>query len=304
MQVGIGLPTLLAEVTPDLMIDWSRRADAGPFSTISTGELVTTPGYDAVVTLTAAAMVTERVRLMTNVLAVPLHNAGLLAKQLATLCRISGGRVVLGAGIGGKKPVLFGITGDQGAHSNFPDFEAAPAPYIGRADKFEEQIALMQRIWRGESPAPGVPPVGPVPARPGGPELLIGGFAKGALERGARVADGITIFEHGADAEHVRSYFDVATKAWSDLGRGRPRLVASCYFAVGPRAEEIKEQYLGSHYGHLPTESRNKIGDAIEVGDRRVRTVVQQLEEAGADEVVFVPMGADIGQVEGLADLV
>jgi alkanesulfonate monooxygenase SsuD/methylene tetrahydromethanopterin reductase-like flavin-dependent oxidoreductase (luciferase family) len=304
MDVGIGLPALLADVTPELMIEWARRADVGPFSTVSTGELLTHPGYDAIVTMTAAAVVTTRVRIMSNVIPVPLHNAGVLAKQLATICRLSGGRVVLGAGIGGKKPVLFGITGDQAAHSNFPDFDAAPAPYVGRAARFEEQLELMRRIWLGESPLPGVPPVGPVPARSGGPEVLVGGFANAALERAARVADGVTIFEHGADIEKVAAYFSVASEAWKKVGRSAPRLVASCYFAVGPRAEEHKARYLDTHYGHLPPTSRAKVGAAIEVGDDRVRTVLRRLADIGADEAVFVPMGADIDQVEALAQLV
>lgn len=304
MDVGIGLPALLHDVTPERLLEWARRADAGPFSTISTGELLTTPGYDAVVTLAATAVVTERVRLMTNVLAVPLHNAGVLAKQLATICRISGGRVVLGAGIGGKKPVLFGITGDPAAHSNFPDFDAAPAPYRDRAQRFEEQIALMRRIWLGESAAPGTPPVGPPPVRPGGPELLVGGFAQAALERAARLADGVTIFEHGGDTEKVASYFAVATEAWARTGRPEPRRVASCHFAVGPRAEDHKANYLATHYGHLPPESRAKIGSAIAVGDQRVTTVLREFEAIGADEVVFVPMASDLEQVDALAQLV
>jgi alkanesulfonate monooxygenase SsuD/methylene tetrahydromethanopterin reductase-like flavin-dependent oxidoreductase (luciferase family) len=306
MEVGVGLPTMLAGVDPDKATAWARLADQGPFSTISTGELITTGSYDAIVTLAAMAMATTRVRLMTSVLALPLHNAGLLAKQAATISVFSKGRLTLGVGIGGKKPILFGLTGDASAHANFPDFAAAPAPYAGRADHFEEQLDLMRRIWSGAEPLPGVPPVGPAPVPPGGPEILLGGFAERALDRAGRLADGITIFDHGPDIRKVAADFEIARQAWKRHCRPtEPRLVASFYFAAGPAAAAGTEAFLNSHYAHLSAEGRARIGGVIRgVGDREIRTCIREFEGIGASEVILVPMIPDPGQVDRVVDCI
>jgi alkanesulfonate monooxygenase SsuD/methylene tetrahydromethanopterin reductase-like flavin-dependent oxidoreductase (luciferase family) len=267
--------------------------------------LITTPCYDALTALTAAGAVTERVRLMTSVLVVPLHNAGLLAKQTATIDKLTGGRLTLGIGIGGKKPILFGITGDQGAHANFPDYDAAPAPYAGRAARFDEQIEYMKRIWRGEAPAPGVPPVGPAPATPGGPELLIGGFDERAIARAARVAQGLTIFDHGPDVDKIAHSFNLLRAAWEREGRSaEPRLVASTYFALGPTVADGKAEFLRTHYRHLSPEGRQRIGDTIQLTDETaVRSTIKALESIGADEVLLVPIIPSLDQLERLGDL-
>ena len=306
MKVGVGLPTYLQGVEPELFYEWARLADEGPFSCLGTGELVTTPAYDALTTLTAAGAVTQRVRLMTSVVVAPLHNAGMLAKQTATIDKLTGGRLTLGVGIGGRKPILFGITGDDSSHTNFPDYDAAPARYEGRAAHFDEQLAFMKRIWRGESPGPGVPPVGPTPARVGGPELLIGGFDERAIGRAARVAEGITIFDHGPDIDKVSASFDSLRRAWQQEGRtGRPRLVASSYFALGPDMAEGKSRFLDTHYGHLSVEGKQRIGSAIRLtDDEAVGEAIDGFASIGADEVLLVPMIPALDQVKRLADVI
>ena len=290
MKVGVGLPTYLRGVEPDLVYDWARLADVGPFSSLGTGELITTPCYDALTALTAAGAVTTRVRLMTSVLVVPLHNAGLLAKQTATIDKLTGGRLTLGIGIGGKKPILFGITGDEGAHSNFPDYDAAPAPYAGRAARFDEQIDFMKRIWRGEAPAPGVPPVGPAPATQGGPELLIGGFDERAIARAARVAQGLTIFDHGPDVDKIAQQLQPAP---SRLGAGRaePSTAAGGIDILRARTDRRRGQIRvspeplrapfargsTSYRRHHPTHRRDcpALGHQSSGGDRRRRSLAR-----------------------------
>jgi alkanesulfonate monooxygenase SsuD/methylene tetrahydromethanopterin reductase-like flavin-dependent oxidoreductase (luciferase family) len=118
MKIGVTLPAMIPGTGRDLLLRWAQRADEGPFTTVGTGELIASQAHDAMVTLAVAAAVTTRVRLLTNVLALPLHRAGLLAKQAASIDVISEGRLSLGLGIGGKKPMLFKVTGDAAAHSN------------------------------------------------------------------------------------------------------------------------------------------------------------------------------------------
>jgi alkanesulfonate monooxygenase SsuD/methylene tetrahydromethanopterin reductase-like flavin-dependent oxidoreductase (luciferase family) len=279
-------------------------ADEGA-STLAAADLLTTPSWDSLASLAAAAAVTAKARLMTNVLVLPLRKAGLVAKEAATIDALSNGRLTLGIGAGGKKPVLFEITHDAGAHANFPDYAAAPADPHGRSTRLHEQVAYLKRLWADESPIAGVPPVGPPPSRPGGPELLAGTFAPAAIRRAAEWCDGFASFNHGADCTAVAEHWRLAAEAWDATDHGRtPRVVGSCLLALGPDAEEGKAQYLSSHYHHLSPEGLARISQAIGApGEGAARRAAKVYADIGYDELVFVPMIANVNQVHRLFDL-
>src|SRR6185369_2667721 len=102
MQVGLHLPVMAPGLDRDGILEWSRRIDAWPFSTLAVGERINFPNPEAMVTLTAAAVATERVKLAFAVLVLPMHRHVLLAKQLATLDVLSRGRLSVGVGVGGR----------------------------------------------------------------------------------------------------------------------------------------------------------------------------------------------------------
>lgn len=84
MKIGIGLPSTIPGANPDLVLEWARRADAGPFSSVGLVDRLVYTNLESLMTLAAAAAVTKRVRLMTTILIAPLRNAALLAKEAAT----------------------------------------------------------------------------------------------------------------------------------------------------------------------------------------------------------------------------
>ena len=283
MEIGIGLPATIPGTSGPLVLDWAKRADSGPFSSLGIIDRLVYPNYEPLITLAAAAAVTERVRLMSTVLIAPLRGAGVLAKQAATIDALSGGRLTLGLGVGARED----------------DFRAAPASFHDRGRRFEEQLELMKRVWSGQPVSDEVGPIGPPPARAGGPELLIGAYSPAAIRRAGRWADGF-ITGGVADPEQARQMYDVVEESWRAEGReGRPRLVGSIYYALGPNADRgadyIRDYY--SYFGPAVEEMATSIPSSPEI----IEGLMRGFSDVGADELVCWPTVAELDQ---LAELV
>jgi alkanesulfonate monooxygenase SsuD/methylene tetrahydromethanopterin reductase-like flavin-dependent oxidoreductase (luciferase family) len=286
MDVGIGLPATIPGTRGSLILDWAKRADSGPFSSLGILDRLVYPNYESLITLAASAAVTDRVRLMTTVLIGPLRGAGVLAKQAASIDALSGGRLTLGLGVGARED----------------DFDVAPASFHDRARRFEEQLELMKRVWSGQPASDEVGPIGPPPARPGGPELLIGGYSPPAIRRVGRWGDG---YMSGGvpDPEQVRQLFDLAEESWRAEGReGKPRLVASLYYALGPNAERGGD-YIRDYYSYFGP-AADDMARSIPSSPEAVEGLIRGFGEVGADEVICWPTVAELDQVDRLADLV
>ena len=283
IEVGIGIPSMFPDIRRDVLLEWCKRADAAGFASVSTGERIAFGNHDLLVTMAMAGAVTERVRLMTTVLATPLHRTALLAKQAASLDVLTGGRFVLGLGIS-ERPA---------------DFESVGVPYAGRGHVFEAQLHELRQLWSTSSD------VGPAPVTPGGPPVLIGAFAPKALERAGRLADGLASFHFSPDPVFQREPYDAVLQSWQDAGRsGRPRWVAGTYFALGPDAPARAEQWLRTYYGYLPAETQGWFVETVATtSEDAVRQCMEAFGEAGADEVYFSPMIPEVDQVDRLAAL-
>src|SRR5919108_832196 len=144
MDIGIGLPNSVRGVDRAGIVEWARRAEAAGFSSLGTIDRLLYPSYESLIALAAAAAVTERIRLVTDILIAPLRaNAALLAKQAATLDHLSGGRLVLGLSPGGRED----------------DYEVSGLDFTRRGRMFDQQLEELHRLWRGEGG------VGPPPAQ-------------------------------------------------------------------------------------------------------------------------------------------
>src|SRR5580692_9167140 len=283
MDVGIGLPNAVPDTEGRTLVDWARRADEAGFSTLGTIGRLVYPNYEELIALAAAAAVTSRIRLTTSVLLAPLRtNTALFAKQAASLDSISGGRLALGLGIGGRED----------------DFAASGLTMAGRGRRFDEQLAEMKRIWAGEG-QDDIGPIGPPPARPGGPELILGGSTEASFRRVARVADG-WMMGGGTPAMFAQAAAAV-DQAWQDEGRpGKPRKLSLAYFALGADARALAEGYLGLYYAFLG-DIAGQIAASAAVSPEMVKGYAAAFAEAGCDELIFVPTSSSPEQLALLA---
>src|SRR3954447_2824521 len=104
MDVAIGLPNAVPGTTGGQLTEWARRAEARGFSSLGTIDRVAYPSLEPLIALAAAAAVTERIGLATTALLGPLRATPVaLAKQAASLHSISGHRMTLGIGLGGRE---------------------------------------------------------------------------------------------------------------------------------------------------------------------------------------------------------
>jgi alkanesulfonate monooxygenase SsuD/methylene tetrahydromethanopterin reductase-like flavin-dependent oxidoreductase (luciferase family) len=286
VEIGIGLPTTVPDTEGRTLVEWARRAEEAGFSTLGTIGRLVYPNYDDLIALAAAAAVTERIRLTTSILIAPLHaNAALLAKQAASLDRLSDGRLVLAVGIGGRDD----------------DYVASGLPTTGKASRLEELIEELKRVWSGEERGH-AGAIGPTPTRKGGPELIIGGHDEAVFRRAARLGDGWIM--GGGTPQMFAQLAGKVDQAWQEAGRSdSPRKLSLAYFALGPRAREQADAYMQHYYGWLG-EFADQIAAGVAVSEEMVKAYVAGFEQSGCDELIFIPSSSELDQVALLADAV
>ncbi len=290
MDIAIGLPTNLRNVNRDRVLEWARRAEEAGFATVGMGERLTFDGWDWCVSLTAAASVTSRVRLLSNIVILPIHPVGVLAKQSLSLDAFSRGRFVLGVGPGA--PVY--------------DYDVAVSPRQGRIGRFEEHMVTLRKLWRQESLVPGLRPIGPPSVNGAGPKLFIGALGPRALRRVGRFADGLTTWSFAADRSEVKAMFDIVEDSWREFGRsGSPWLMAGCYYSVGPRAESDLHDYIRDYYPPIYPGPVDDLLGIIKTSDERfIKDTVKRFQDIGCNEFLFQPVNDAMHHLDRLAELV
>ncbi|MEV0847249.1 LLM class flavin-dependent oxidoreductase [Streptomyces sp. NPDC049954] len=278
MDVGIGLPTSHHGVTGPDVTAWARTAEDAGFTTLSTIDRLVHTSWEPLTTLAAAAVVTGRIRLATGILISPLRsNTALLAKQAATVDRLSGGRLTLGLAVGSRPD----------------DFAASGVDLAGRGARAGQQVRQLRQTWAAAPGDDGA--VGPSPVRPGGPELILGGHSPSALRRAARLGDGWI----GGGTGPVMFGQGAATvrEAWAAAKRpGRPRLLALAYFALGEDATKHTESYLRAYYRDAGPFAENFVRGAAS-SPEALRGLVRVYAEAGCDELLLMPCSPNADQV-------
>lgn len=280
MRVGVGLPSGVPGALGRLIIDWAAKADAGPFASVACVDRLAYDAFEPLTTLAAAAAVTRNVLLASLVITAPMRNTVMLAKAAASVDALSGGRLVLGLAIGARHE----------------DYDVAGIDHRDRGKRFTQQLAGLRDWWEH-------PTIGPKPARPGGPLLLVGGLSDAAYARAARYADG---YVHGGGPPRAFSRAaDRARAAWIDAGRpGRPQLWGQGYFALGKAiTAEAGARYLRDYYA-FSGPFAERIVEAQLVTPQAIVEFVRGYADAGCHDLVLFPSVADPAQLDRLADVI
>jgi len=291
MTVGLSLPTMAVGATGALLRAWCDGIDAGPYSSISTGERVTFINPEMTVTLAVAAARTERVTIFGNLWVPMLHESAMLAKQIATLDLVSNGRVVVALGVGGRPH----------------DYTAAGMPFARRHERLDEMVGELRALWSGVPPFEGADPVGPATTTPGGPPILSGAMGPKAIARAAKWADGISGFSLGDVGKESATMNALATKAWDNAGRTTPpRLINGTFCVLGvPEPQAVLQKFATTYLGFFGDELASALAAGCRVStEDALLEAISEAEEAGCEEFVIVPGTWDLGCLQAITDVV
>ncbi len=277
MDVGIALPNAVPNASGAQLIEWARRADDRGFSCLGTIDRVAYQNYEPLSALAAAAAVTERIGLCTSVLLGPLRaNPVVLAKQALSVQALSGGRLTLGIGLGGRED----------------DYEVSGIDTKGRGRRLDSMLEKMQEVWAGDLVGPSLE---------GAPRIVVGGGVEASFDRAARFGEGW--IAGGSPPDQYAPMAAKAKEAWSRAGReGEPRLMGLAYFALGANAEADANAYLSDYYAWLGEAIADYIVTSTAKDAETVRQYVAAFAEAGCGELIFCPSSSDPDQVDLLAD--
>lgn len=284
MKIGLGLPnSALSTPGGRLLVEFARRAEALGFSSVATIGRVAYPSHEELVTLAAAAGATERIGLFTDVLLGPAREPVLLAKQAATLDQVSGGRFVLGAGVGVRKD----------------DFTVTGMRYEDRGRRWDRALELMHSAWRGEAVPGSDRPICPRPVNGHSVPMMFGGASDQAVARAVRYGIGYTL--GGATPDALRQAIERVDAAWKAAGRpGRPEYRALVYFALGDETHAEAESNVRDYYGDW--------GDLVWGGALKdpaaAAEQVSAFEAAGCDELLMFATVPGLDQPDRLAEAV
>ncbi|WP_233716662.1 LLM class flavin-dependent oxidoreductase [Mycolicibacterium vinylchloridicum] len=281
------------DVDAKILKQWAQTIDGGPFSSLCWGERIAFGNPDSLTLLGALSGWTERVPLVATVIVPQLHNPVMLAKALATGDLLCGGRLTVGLGVGGR-------------HEDYRSAGVDPKTQTIR--EMAERVAVMKQVWAGEKVTESVLPVGPAPARSGGPRLLVGTTGPKTLRSAAQWADGITGISLDLDVDKQNELFDVARGAWAEAGKPKPHLATSFWFAIGegeaPRAQVTK--HLLHYMNWIPREYVEAMAPTTGWAgtDEELVAVLRAFAAIGTSELHLIPTSTDIGQLRRVADLV
>ena len=246
------------------------------------------PSPEAMVGLATLAARTERVRVGTSILLLPLYPPALVAKQIADLDNATNGRVVLGVGVGGEYA---------------QEFRAMQVPVNERGRRADEMIPLLRRLWTAEPITHGGGyyamedvRIHPAPVQPGGPPIIVAGRREAAMRRAATIGDGWFpyLYSPRRYAASVASVSAFATEAGRDLSPFE--WCVWVFLNIDPDGDAARDEAARSMGGTYDQDFRAMVTSVAAAGTPgEVVTRVKEFYDAGARHFVFSPAtaGAD-----------
>lgn len=281
-----------AAALPEPEREWLAAVEQLPVDSVwQGGHVLPRSGTgEAITRLSLLTAWTERVRVGTAILLLPLYHPVVVAKQVADLDARSGGRVSLGVGVGGEF-----------RH----EFDAVGVPVEERGPRTDEAIGILRGLWSGEPVTthgrffdldevrlqPVTPPETSSPGmQPGGPPIVVSGRKAPAMRRAARMGDGWMPYLLSADAyaRTVETITQEAAAVDRDLEGFEWMLYLYCSIrADGDRAREDVATFLGGAYGDKPAEMLERIAPAGTPDEVAAR--LQGYVDAGVRHIVISP---------------
>lgn len=235
-EIKMGM--MLAASDRTSVLERARKMEESGLDSIWVGDHIAfhIPVMEALSTLAFCAAATERIELATGVLLLPLRHPTLTAKMTGTIDMLSGGRLILGVGVGGEFP---------------PEFEAVGSPIAERGPRTNESIEIIRRHWaagdgdgkaeyNGEHFSFGPIKIEPKPVREGGPPIIVGGRKAVSMKRAGRLGDGY--ISHMCDVETYSANMKAIAGHAKEAGRAdRPFQTAALLFTV------LDDSYEAAH---------------------------------------------------------
>ena len=282
IRIGVGFGGWpFPDKTPNMLWEYVDAAEALDIDSIWLSDRVVSKelNVDPMVALSFIAARTTKLKFGTSVLALPLRNPTVLAKEIAALDFLSDGRSLPAVGLG---------TEDE------REFEACGSQRSERAGRTDEAIQVMRRLWsednvtfHGRYFTLNDVSVQPKPVQKELPPIWIGGRSKRAMQRVARLGDGWLVSQ--ATPEEIRVGIDKINGWAEEHGRGIDddhfgALISFCFAASRVEAEGLASPYLLRRRSDVDYREFAAFGNP---GD--VIAVIDEFIDAGATKLVLRP---------------
>jgi probable F420-dependent oxidoreductase len=299
-RISVGLPQLLHDEAPEVVRRYAVRAEelgfAGLWSldAVPGGATARVPLLDGLHTLTTAAAVTGAIGVGIAIVVLPARNPALLAKELATIDRLSGGRLIVGVGVGRKEPTAAGL--------------GLPAGH--RARRLREGVEVLRALWaEGEAAYHGEfyrfagVRLEPKPVQRPGPPIWFGAGSPPALRRAARIGEGWLAAGSSASAAFPEQR-RIVVEALREAGRDPDAFSIGkrVYIAVEDTEQRARERLtpiLDGMYDAPGLTQRVAVCGPPEACAEQLRA----LTAAGARELLLNPMYGYLEQLEALGSV-
>ena len=261
-----------------------RALESLPFDALWVGGHIASPtdAPEVMMQLARLAALTTRVRIGTSALLLPLYPPAIIAKQVADVDRASGGRVILGIGVGGEHP---------------EEFDACGVPVQERGRRTDEAIPLLRRLWSGEKVTHrgrfhsiASVRLGPPPLQPGGPPIVVTGRSPAAMRRAGTLGDGWMPYLYSPErfaksVIEVRAAAERSTRELHDFSWMAFVCTNLCENAAEARADATA--FFGASFGQDVGPFLDRV--AAVGSPEQVATRIDEFIDAGADHIIVAP---------------